>query len=118
MCGVTGTENVTPSAAAASTASLSGADRPVGDLPDACLLGSAASLITSFKRNFQRGHHHLQLTDIIRIRKRYQPVSLTADGRTASRSGGFFSPLFECGQLHERIGRCRENHSGSGPVLR
>ena len=83
-----------------------GANRPVGDLPDACLLDSAASLITSFKRNFQRGHHHLQLTDIVRIRKRYQPVSLTADGRTASRSGGFFCPLFECGQLHERVGRC------------
>ena len=31
-----------------------------------------------------------------------------ATGRsTAGRSGGFFGPLFERGQLHERVGRCQ-----------
>lgn len=65
--GVTGTENVTPSAAAASTASLSGAHGTVCDLPDTRLLHSAGALVSSFQRNFQGGHHHLQLADVVVI---------------------------------------------------
>ena len=55
-----------------------GANGPVGDLPDARLLGSAAAFVTSFKRYFQRGHHHFQLADIARIGKRNQAMRLTA----------------------------------------
>lgn len=82
-----------------------GVDRPIGNFPDARLLGSAASLVTSFKRYFQRGHHHLQLADIVRIGKRNQAMRLTAGRRAAGRSGRFLRPLLECGQLHERVGR-------------
>lgn len=78
--GVTGTENVTPSAAAASTASLSGAHGTVCDLPDTCLLHSAGALVSSFQRNFQGGHHHLQLADIVVIGKGNQTMDLTACG--------------------------------------
>lgn len=76
-----------------------GADRPIGDLPDACLLRFAGSLIPALQRDLQGGHHHLQLADIVRIGKRYQPVRLASGRSAAGRSGGFFGPLFERGQL-------------------
>lgn len=101
--GVTGTENVTPSAAAASTASLSGADGTVCDLPDTRLLHSAGAFVSSFEGNFQGGHHHLQLADVLVIGEGHQTVGLTACWGTACCSGRFLRSLFERGQLHERI---------------
>ena len=85
MCCVTGTENVPPSAARCGLHSLNqpGVDGSISHFPDARFLGSAGAFNAPLKRNFQRGHHHLQLADIVRIGERYQPVSLTAGGRTA-----------------------------------
>lgn len=57
-----------------------GTDRPLGDLPDACLLHLAGTLIATRKRNFQRGDHHLQLTDVLVVRQRHQSMGLTVGG--------------------------------------
>lgn len=84
-----------------------GADRPVGDLPDACLLCLAGSLIAALQWNFQGGNHHLQLADVLMIGKRNQPVWLAASRRTTGRSGRFLRALHEGGQLHKRVGRLK-----------
>ena len=107
MCGVTGTENVTPSAAAASTASPSRANGTVGDLPDAHLFRSAGALIPALQRYFQGGHHHFQLAGILRIGKRNVTMRLAAAGARPP-FGPLLHPLFEGCQLHERVGRGRE----------
>lgn len=39
----------------------------IGNIPDTSLLHSACTLFISFQGNLQRGHHHLQLADILRI---------------------------------------------------
>ncbi len=50
---------------------------PVGDRPDVRLFRSAGALITELQRFFQRGHHHLQLADVLKIGQRDEPVRLT-----------------------------------------
>ena len=82
-----------------------GADSTVCDLLDTLILHSTGALVSSFQRNFQSGHHHLQLTDILMIRKRNQAMNLTTARRSTSRSGRFLGALLERGQLHERIRR-------------
>lgn len=116
--GVTGTENVTPSAAAASTASLSGAHSTVCDLPDTRLLHFAGALVSSFQWNFQGCHHHLQLADVVVIGKRNQTMSLTTGRRSACCSGRFLGALLERGQLHERIRWRQRKIPGSAPAPR
>ena len=44
-----------------------GPDGPVGNFPDTCLLHSAGTFIAALERDFQRGHHHLQLADVLFI---------------------------------------------------
>lgn len=90
-----------------------GADGTIGDLLDACLLRSADAFITPLHRNFQRGYHHLQLTDIVNIRKWYQPASARPAVLAA-----LFVPLRECGQPVQK-GRVvpGKNHIGSAPGL-
>ena len=39
----------------------------VGNFPDTCLLHSAGTFIATLERDFQRGHHHLQLADVLFI---------------------------------------------------
>lgn len=41
--------------------------RAVGDFPDAGLFRPAGAFVPALQRNFQRGHHHLQLADVLRI---------------------------------------------------
>ena len=82
-----------------------GANCAVGDSPDARLLHSSGSFVSALQWDFQRGHHHLQLADVLCIGQGNQAMHLTASRDTACRSGRFFSPLFERGQLYERIWR-------------
>lgn len=77
----------------------------VGDFPDARLLHSSGSFVSALQWDFQRGHHHLQLADVLCIGQGNRAMHLTASRDTACRSGRFFSPLFERGQLYERIWR-------------
>ncbi|ESE62802.1 hypothetical protein SES60163_13168 [Salmonella enterica subsp. salamae serovar 58:l,z13,z28:z6 str. 00-0163] len=44
-----------------------------------------------------------QLTDILVIRKQHQAVGLAAGRHSPCRSGRLFRPLFQGGQLYERI---------------
>lgn len=44
-----------------------GPDGPVGNFPDARFLRSASTFIPALEGNFQRGHHHLQLADVLFI---------------------------------------------------
>lgn len=81
-----------------------GSDSPVGDLPDTCLFGSACLLVFSFQEYLQRGHHHLQLADILHIGKGNQTVFLTAGRRTSGCTCSPFRPLFKVGQLYKRVG--------------
>ena len=53
---------------------------PVGDVPDAGFLCSAGTLVASFQRYFQGGHHHLQLADVVVIGERNQAMRLTTGG--------------------------------------
>lgn len=44
-----------------------GPDGPVSNFPDTCLLHSAGTFIATLERDFQGGHHHLQLADVLFI---------------------------------------------------
>ncbi len=50
---------------------------PIVDRPDVCLVRSAGALIPTHQRYFRRGHHHLQLADVLKIGQRDDPVKLT-----------------------------------------
>lgn len=81
--------------------------RPVGDFPDTRLLHFTVLLVASLQWNFQRGHHGLQLRDVLRIRQRHQAVCRAAGREPACGSRGLLCPLLERGQLRERVGRCQ-----------
>ena len=61
--------------------------------------------IAPLNRDPQRGHHHLQLGDVLRIGQRDQAVRNHAGGRATGAAGGLFAPLLERRQLHKRVGR-------------
>ncbi len=87
-----GTENVTPSAAAAATASPNpGPDRSVRHFPDPRFLCPACSFITPFHGDFQCCHHRLQLADVPGVGERDQPVSLLTGWHSSCRPARLFS---------------------------
>ncbi len=85
-CGGYRYRNVAPSAAAASTASFIPVLTVLSVISQIRrLLGSAGAFITALQRNFQGGHHHLQLADVVVIGKaeRYDEAGYRPEQRPA-----------------------------------
>ena len=79
VCGVTGTENVTPSAAAAATASQSSSLTVLSSTPE--IRAFSVLPVRLLRRSVgisSAATHHLQLADVPGVEERNQPVSSAA----------------------------------------
>lgn len=70
--------------------------RSVSDCPQAYFLHATVFGIPAFQWNFQRGHHGLQLRDVLRIRLRHQAVCRAASLRFARPSSARSLSVANC----------------------